>query len=255
MQIKYLPKSHKGKKSRENEDSFIVPEKNEIMQKEPDTESKGYLFAVCDGMGGHKAGQVSSSLCCKWLLKEYYEEEKAIEPSAWMQDELESLNGRLYQLSNENDQYTGMGTTIVTLLVFEDRAFIHNVGDSRCYLYQNNSLKQITRDDSEVWELYENGVIDKQDIIKNSRKHIITQAIATEPAVNVHIYPVVSLTGDSLFMLCSDGLHDVMTDDQIKAILSQSAGLGDIADELINFALRKKSKDDITLILVSIKLN
>ncbi|MBN1969919.1 MAG: serine/threonine-protein phosphatase [Candidatus Delongbacteria bacterium] len=252
MEITYYAKSIKGKKSKENEDSYIIPVRNEIMEKEPDLERQGYLFAVCDGMGGHQAGQVASSLCSKWLLHEYYQQDEIKDPVTWMIEELESLNSRLYQLSLENEQYHGMGTTAVTLMISDDKAYIHNVGDSRCYKYHHGDLKQLTKDDSVVWDLYEKGMIAKDDIIKNNRKHVITQAIASEASVDVRTYPVLNLRNDLIFLLCSDGLHDVMIDDQIKNILNDYSDLEKNAEKLINLALQNKSKDDITLILVSI---
>lgn len=249
--IGYNHVSKRGKKSKDNEDSFIIPKKNDKLNFETLLEEKGYLFAVCDGMGGNKAGEIASKLCCSWLYKEFYETDNINDYQKWMNEEILSLNSRLFQLQTEHDQYSGMGTTIVSLIIKENIAYIHNVGDSRCYYITDDKMIQVTEDDSEVWKLYKNDFISKDEIITNKRKNIITQAIAIEPSVNVHSYKEINLNEKFQFLLCSDGLSDVATDDMIETVLRKSATSDEAVQNLLKLALKNKSRDDITILLIS----
>jgi len=249
--IRYSYISKKGKKYKVNEDSYIIPQKNEITDFETVPEKNGFLFAICDGMGGNKAGEVASKLCCTWLDKEFYEAENICDYQTWMNEEIISLSSRLFQLQTEHEQYTGMGTTLVSLIVKDNIAYIHNVGDSRCYYITDHEMIQVTEDDSEVWKLYKNDFISKDEIITNKRKNIITQAIATEPSVNVHFYQEINLHERFQFLLCSDGLSDVATDNMIETVLRKSATSDEAVQNLLELALKNKSRDDITILLIS----
>lgn len=252
MNLKYYGTSKKGKKSQENEDNFLLPDYNEIYKITPNSKEKGHLFLLCDGMGGSNAGEVASQLCCGWFFKDYYENnQKIIDVQQWITDEIKSLNNRLFQLSNEYAEYSGMGTTIVSLLIKDNLAIVHNVGDSRLYLFRENKLRQITEDDSEVWKLYKEGYIEKDEIISNTRKHIITAAIATKISVKIHSeYKPIRIKKNDLFFLCSDGVTDVLVDSEIEAFLSKDNTLEEKAEEITNTAIKNRSKDDITIILI-----
>jgi PPM family protein phosphatase len=249
--IKYAGKSRKGSKSRENEDNFTLPEGNGIFKIEPDFCNKGYLFLVCDGMGGHNAGEVASSLCANWFWQDYYNEDVEISNlSDWLKQEIISLNSRLFNLSAENAEYRGMGTTLVGIIIRESTAYSFSVGDSRCYLLTGKDFRQLTEDDSEVWQLFKQGFIKKDEIITNRRKHMITKAIAIKPTVEFHIYEPFNLPDDFTILLCSDGVHDVLVDKDIEHLLRKKSEPAQICDEVIKLSLSKKSKDDITLIVI-----
>ena len=217
-----------------------------------DTVNKGYLYVVCDGMGGANAGEVASELASHWLIKHYYESSGIKDLEKWFKEDIENINHDLYNLSKEHDEYGGMGTTIVTLMIKEDQAYITNVGDSRLYLLDldNTSFKQITEDHSEVWELYKQGHISKDDIVHNNRKHILTQALGTEKNISINTYQV-KLPKNYMFLLCSDGLTDVATDKMILRTISQSSNIEDCAKTLYDLSQKHNSKDDVTIMLVS----
>lgn len=245
--------SKQGKKSPENEDNFVLPEPDKKFDlEEINISKKGSLFVVCDGMGGQNAGEVASELCANWLKKDYYESSIIDDIPNWFNNEIEYLNTKLYNLSKEHKEYSGMGTTLVSLLIKNEMAYINNVGDSRLYLFNfdDKQFKQITEDHSEVWELYKNGHIEKNEIINNPRKNIITQALGSTKNVQLNNYNI-KLPNKYLFLLCSDGLTDVMIDDKIRNTIEKGSNLKSIAKSLFNLSQENKSKDDVTIVLVS----
>ncbi len=251
MKLKYYGTSKIGKKSQENEDNFLLPDYNEVYKITPDTQNKGQLFILCDGMGGYHAGEVASQLCCGWFFKEYYEEKKDITNiKEWLKDEIDSLNNRLFQLSEKYKEYSGMGTTIVNLLIKDGLAYFNNVGDSRLYLLRDNNLKQLTEDDSKVWKLYKDGIISKDEILENTRKHIITQAMATNSFVEIHEYEPIKILQNDIFLLCSDGLTDFVLDSKIEEILNSEKSVAEKAEFLTKTASDNKTNDDTTIIIV-----
>ncbi len=245
--------SNQGSKSPQNEDYYALPEQNEKFSIDKiDTINKGYLYVVCDGMGGANAGEVASELASHWLMKHYYESSKINDLQLWFKKEIDQINQDLYKLSQEHEEYRGMGTTLVSLLIKEDQAYIANIGDSRLYLLDldTGSFKQITEDHSEVWELYKQGHISKDDIIHNNRKHILTQALGTEKVINTNTYQL-KLPQNYVFLLCSDGLTDVATDRMILNTIYKASSIESVTDELYTLSQDNNSKDDVTIMLVS----
>lgn len=251
--IFYSSLSKNGSKSPKNEDNYVLPESNSKFNiKTPNTKAKGHLFVLCDGMGGANAGEVASELASSWLMKEFYQADVIDNYEAWFRKNIKQINSKLLKLSRENEEYSGMGTTLVSLLIKDNKAYIANVGDSRLYLFDlhNNKFKQITDDHSEVWELYKQGHIKKDEIINNRRKHILTQALGTEEEVSVNTYHL-ELPSKYMFLLCSDGLTDVAIDKIILDTIEQSASLDDTTKKLYELSQKNKSKDDVTITVVT----
>ncbi|MEA3499587.1 MAG: Stp1/IreP family PP2C-type Ser/Thr phosphatase [Candidatus Marinimicrobia bacterium] len=245
--------SRKGKKNIENEDCIVLPEINKKFNLSSiNTNEKGFLYVVCDGMGGHQAGEVASELCSNWLEKDYYESPVTDDIPNWLNNKIKYLNNKLYKLSKEHKEYSGMGTTLVNLLIKDEFAYINNVGDSRLYLFDfdKDKFQQITEDHSEVWKLYEQKIISKEDIITHPRKNIITQAMGIDKNVKQNSYEI-KLPKKYLFLLCSDGLTDVMIDDAIQNIIEESSNLEEITESLYNLSQENKSKDDVSIVVVS----
>ncbi|MCK4695247.1 MAG: serine/threonine-protein phosphatase [Candidatus Cloacimonetes bacterium] len=249
--IHFYALSKKGSKSPRNEDNLSLPENNNKMKAENlDYKNKGYFFTLCDGLGGHLAGEVASKLCSEWLMKDYYETDIKQDIKTWLREEIENVNKRIYELSLKNEKYTRMGTTFVSLLIKDETAYINNVGDSRLYYFRNNKLEQITDDHSIVWEYYKNNLITKDDILRSNEKHIITQAMGLEVSVKINDYDI-SLPDKYLFLLCSDGLTDVTFDKDIEGIIKNSKSLKECVEKLYEISQKNLSRDDVTLILVS----
>lgn len=255
--MKYYGKSQAGKKSPQNEDSFVLPEGREIkgtetFNIEPAFSEQGYLLAICDGMGGHQAGEIASKLAVSWLWKDFYSVRDIVDVQEWITKEIISINSRLFNLSVEHEVYNGMGTTIVGVIIKDNSFYSFNVGDSRCYVLNEDKFEQVNEDDSEVWVLYRKGLLTKDELVNNKKSHLITQALALSPTIEVHTYKAQALKTNSKILLCSDGVNDVLTDSQIKDILSIDSDLAEIADKLIEEAVKAGSKDDISVIIIEV---
>jgi len=254
MKLRFAGSSHIGTKSQENEDCFVLPEYNETFELEPDSKAKGHLFILCDGMGGANAGEIASKLCSTWFFKEYYEDSVPTdELKTWFEDEIDSLNNRLYNLSLEYSEYTGMGTTLVNILIRDNVAYYNNVGDSRLYLVRDGKLLQLTEDDSEVWKQFRSGFISKDEILTSARKNIVTQAMAVGSFVEVHSYDTLQIQVGDYFLLCSDGLSDYVYDHEIEEIFNEIKDVDEIANALIEQALENDTNDDTTVIVIKVQ--
>ena len=243
--IQYTAKTDIGKRYPHNEDFFVLPDNNEDI----DTSKNGHFFVLCDGMGGGNAGEVASQMASRWLFNDYYQTPK--EPFAGL---VKKVSDKLYNLSLKYDQYKGMGTTLVAALLKGKKISFYNVGDSRGYLFRKGMLLQLTEDQSEVWELYKMGQIAKEDIISHPRNHIITQALGLDKSfdeTNVNFVQAKIQKGD-LFMLCSDGLTDMVTEGDIAEILKDNSTLEEKGDDLVMAANTAGGKDNITVILITI---
>jgi protein phosphatase len=249
MEIKFQTISKKGKKTIVNEDSIAAPtfhydqpDKMEVLN------SKGYLFVLCDGVGGHKAGNIASYYSATWFLYDYYDAEQKGKPEIWLMNKILNINDRIYALSKENDEYSGMGTTLVSLLIKQKKAYLHNVGDSRGYLFQNNELKQITEDHSVVWEHYKQKKISKEDILHSNVKNIITEAIGLKKDPKVNEYQI-DLKGDFAFLLCSDGVTDFVQDRELEMVFQQTKSFEERVLSIYDLSQKKQSNDDISIIV------
>lgn len=249
--IKYWFKSIKGTKSDDNEDSISLPEDYPDLNIVPDVNQNGYLFVLCDGMGGHLAGEVASQLCSTWYNKEYYQKYDNNESIySWLIKEANVLNKKLYTLSCGTPEYYGMGTTLVVFLIKDGVAYFTNVGDSRLYLIRDGKIKQLTEDDSEVWNLFRKGLISKNEILTHPRNNIVTQAVGTKNEIKPHNYEPLVVKDEDKFLLCSDGLTDKVTDTQILSIINNSAREDKGIDALVELAKVNGSIDDISIILI-----
>ncbi|HHE39218.1 MAG TPA: serine/threonine-protein phosphatase [Candidatus Cloacimonetes bacterium] len=245
--LNYYALSRKGKKSPQNEDSCSVPNKN---KKKSDIKNKGFLFTVCDGLGGHRAGEVASSICAKLFKENYYNNTENKEYGELLKDEIRNLNIRIMEVSRDFHDYYGMSTTLVSLLIHNETAYINNVGDSRLYLYSQSKLEQLTEDQSPVWKMYKKGIITKDDIIKHEKKNVISQVIGLEQDIEINSYRI-SLPEKYIFLLCSDGLTDVTLDKEIEDVISTTTDLKTGVERLYQLSQKNHSLDDVTIILVS----
>lgn len=249
--MKYYGITDIGKKYDHNEDYFLLPEPNKkygIVS--VDTESKGELFVLCDGMGGGNSGEVVSELTANWVMKDYYSNKfEDIEIEDRVREIIVDVNKRIIKLSIEHEIYEGMGSTLLALLIIEGKAYIYSVGDSRVYLIKDKQIEQITEDQSEVWELYKNGVITKEEMRHHPNKHVLNNAIGNQKNFRINFYKL-EIQKDDLFLMCSDGLTDMLTDLEIENILKNKRSLKSKCKSLIKRANEKGGKDNITAILI-----
>ncbi len=211
-------------------------------------QERGLLFAVADGMGGVSGGDFASRLALQTIAEEYYARRESSVPIR-LSESISQANRRIYQEAENHPEYYGMGTTVSALLVDGDHAYIAQVGDSRVYLLRKGEpIWQITDDHSLVAEQVRNGYISEQEARTHSLKNLITRAVGTKEAVNVDLFGVQLRTGDTL-LICSDGLSNVVENDQLATAMAGDnlQGAGRV---LIGRALSAGAPDNVTAVLI-----
>jgi PPM family protein phosphatase len=233
MQLASHGVSHKGRR-KSNEDAMVI---------DPATG----LFVVADGMGGHNAGEVASALAVKTLHEFISHANETTE--ATLSEALCLANDHVLSAAAGNSTYEGMGTTVVAAFVNDGSIVFGSVGDSRIYLLHGGSLQQLTNDDSWVSRVLPADAIGSEEASRHPMRHVLTKVIGLredmEPSVGTSPFS----SGDTL-LLCSDGLHGVMNDEAIAAMLRRTESVEQIASELVEHALSSGSTDNITAVVV-----
>ena len=250
MELIYFGITDIGKKYKNNEDFFLLPEPNEKYEiLNMDVKNKGELFILCDGIGGGNAGEVASELCANWFYKEFYGSKENF-PLDLI---IENINKKLYDLSLKYEKYKGMGTTFVGGVFIKEKLFFCSVGDSRLYLFRDKEFIQLSEDHSNVWNLYKMGEIKKEEILTHPRKNIINSAVGINKTIKKINKGEKELKNGDLLLFCSDGLSDMLKDNEINCELLKNKSLQKTAENLVIKANKKGGNDNITLILVQVK--
>lgn len=206
------------------------------------------LYAVADGMGGHRGGDVASEMAINGLR-----ELAGVAPSeATIRACFAVINERIYTRQREETALRGMGTTLTMLWEAEDSILLGHVGDSRAYLYRGGQLYQVSRDHSLVGELLRTGVISKDASRDYPYRHIITRAVGTDKQVACDTAVMDRQDGDR-WLLCSDGMTDGVTDEDIQDGV-RTPDLEAAADHLMRMALDMGGRDNITLLLLEVRV-
>ncbi len=213
-----------------------------------------YPFAVvCDGMGGAKAGNVASRLAVDSFVETVSQGLKAEKP------DLDSLLTQAVSGANELVRYQaevdahcqGMGTTLVAALVDERQVHLVNVGDSRAYLLSGQGIRQLTRDHSVVEDLVERGEITHEEARLHPQKNLITRALGAEPSVESDLYHLERREGE-LILLCSDGLSNVVTDQELLFEVIHGGDVEGSCERLLQLALSRGAPDNVTAVLIQL---
>jgi len=219
------------------------------------------LAILADGMGGHRGGEVASAITVSTIydtlsekLKEFNEsgiDEKtgySLE-SISVHDAIALANSNVFDSSTENEHYRGMGTTVVVLLFYDNRFTVAHVGDSRLYRIRDGVLEQITSDHRLMQELVDRGFYTPEQARESLNKNLVTRAVGIEDKVRIDIQEDVA-HADDIYLLCSDGLNDMIEDDLIHETIKKNADdLEQAANELIDEAKRHGGKDNVSVIL------
>ncbi len=230
----YAAKTDTGRKRRRNEDAFVLAPP---------------LFAVADGMGGAQAGEVASKLAAAAL--EDTDPGRLTGPER-VASLIQEANRRVHERSSVDPATSGMGTTMTVALVENDGVVIGHVGDSRAYLVRGKEIEQITEDHSLVNELLKTGKLSLEEAETHPQRSVITRAVGTDPDVDVDSFIVDTQDGD-VFLICSDGLTDMVDDEHILATVERYRGnLESLTKQLVTAANRGGGEDNITVVAFSI---
>ncbi len=216
------------------------------------TSSKHPLFVLCDGMGGHRAGDLASTETVKDVVSTLEELLNEDEGNIFVKitSAVSHANRRVYSMSVTNPSYSGMGTTCDVCVITQDSAYIGHVGDSRVYIFKTKGLFQITKDHSLVEEMIDQGKISREDALTYERRNYITRAVGTQDRIQTDTYLVAFNPGD-IIMMCSDGLTNMVAEIDIAYILSNKAiSLEEKARRLVQLANDNGGQDNITVILI-----
>ena len=205
----------------------------------------GLICGVADGMGGHKGGETASAGARDQLIELLREREP--DPGVLVQA-IKSVNRKLFLRQLEDENLTGMGTTLTVLWVGAENIYVGHVGDSRCYLLREGEMKQITDDHSLVMEMVRAGALTKEQAAVHPMKNVITRAVGTEEGVEVDLITVERKPGD-VWLVCSDGLHGMVPETLIQELLSANPP-EKAADLLMQAALDAGGRDNITLTIL-----
>lgn len=238
MASKGYSMTHIGHKRKNNQDSLLVDEDLS-------------LYAVADGMGGHSGGEVASSLAIKVLhdfLKEAFSQPN-FSPDAFMTEAFQEANTQVFQKSQEHDKkLTGMGTTLVVCMIWKNKAFFGNVGDSRAYLFRDPYLWRITEDHSVINSQLKKGLIEQEQAPFLMSSNVITRSIGFFPEIQVDLFQR-DLRPEDLFLLCSDGLNEISDHEICK--LAQNYSPEALPKQCINKVLDTEGNDNISVIVIS----
>jgi len=233
------------------------------------------VFVLCDGMGGTNGGNIASSLAIR-SFAEYIEQSlsehidvntdlcntEGLSFTSILADAVSAANKAVYSRAHESSELANMGTTLVAAIAVEDKLYVANVGDSRLYCLEGEELTQLTHDHSYVQMLVDMGHITKEEAANNPRKNILTRAVGTEPAVESDVMEHILPSCGSYIFLCSDGLYNFISDDELLEIMYTDSGDYDDEDyeaelaykteKLVDVANANGGADNITIILIKI---
>ena len=235
----------KGRTRPENQDSFLI---------EDCEKASCSILALCDGMGGANAGGLASQLSAKAFVNHVYHHlstfpTRLSDYPRVMLEACDEANGVAWAYSQFGDHLTGMGTTLVAAVLRRNGSdYVLNVGDSRAYHLHRHTLRQISRDHSLVEELLEAGIITPEQALHHPQKNVITRALGSDQDVTADTFEVNLGPGDCL-LLCSDGLSNIVPEDEITAVLNDSSTAEAACRDLMELALSRGAPDNVTIVV------
>ncbi len=238
--MQYGAVTGKGMVRKINQDSFY-------------TDAEHGIFLVCDGMGGHAAGDVASR-CAVGAISTYIKENMPLglddeKIKQLMHDAVNYANTLVYSRSKADSKYQGMGTTVAFVMIYLDTIYYLNIGDSRIYLFRDGNLQRKTEDHTVTDELLKSGEITSLEAENHPAKHMLTRALGTDKETSADFSKEKLLKND-IILLCSDGLTNMLSDEDIKHHLIAEENPQLIAQNLVNKANENGGTDNITVIIV-----
>lgn len=210
------------------------------------------LFAVADGMGGHRAGEVASQMALQFLEQELAKRLRDGEkPDDALIGSIKEANRHVYELAVRNPNLIGMGTTVTACLKLQNEVLVGQVGDSRAYLLRGETIERLTEDHSLVQEMVKNGGITEEQAFDHPHRNVLTRALGTEPSLEVDLYRVRVKLHD-LLLICTDGLTMYLRPEDIVFTVRSSRDLDTAVRALLEKALSAGGADNITIVLVEL---
>lgn len=245
--LTYGMKTDIGRVRENNEDKAEIF----FTENEAELSSRGHVFVVCDGMGGHEAGQIASELASKTFI-DVYRTHPAADPVEVAKAAIKAANRFVLDVARLIPNRRGMGTTLTALCIIQDKALSVHVGDSRLYRFRDGSIEQMTNDHTWVEETVRAGTMSREDAEAHPYRHVLTQAIGTEDVIAPDIALFDLAEGDQ-FMLCSDGVTNHVSDEAIEQALGSGKGSTQTAWDLVAAALAGGGSDNATVVTVAVR--
>ena len=249
--LEMVKATHTGMVRSHNEDSIAI-------------DGEIGLAVLADGMGGYNAGEVASGIATALISSETREALVSQSPhqvdtngsplaTGLLRDIISKANTSIFQSANSQPQYAGMGTTLVVALFCNSQITLAHIGDSRCYRQRGGKLEQITRDHSLLQEQIDSGLLTKEAAKRSQNKNLVTRALGIEAAVEAEIHTYPAQEGD-IYLICSDGLNDMVEDEDIEMTLEAlGANLQLAAEQLVQMANDNGGRDNISVVLIKVK--
>lgn len=231
----------------QNEDNYIIRKPATRRQRT----NKGYLLAVCDGMGGALGGRAASTKAVNAIEETFYDVELN-DPNESLVFAIQEANKRIHKASIEHPDLRGMGTTTVAVAMLGNHAYIAHVGDSRCYLVRGGAISPLTQDHTVVNKMVREGLITKEQARTHPESHILNRSVGVSPSVEIEIQRPLPLRAGDKVILCSDGLTGPVVDEEILEIVD-SHDPQRAVNHLINLARNRGGPDNITVLVASIR--
>lgn len=245
MNYTFYTRTDPGRARENNEDALAVDDMTQ-------------LCVLADGMGGYNAGEIASGMATAFIksemarwLSEAGRHAKIREIRRALEICVDNANRSIFNASDSNPQYSGMGTTLVVGVFHGARLVLGHIGDSRCYRLRNGELSQITKDHSLLQEQIDAGLITQEQAASSSIKNLVTRALGVEDAVMLELNEHEVEAGDC-YLMCSDGLSDMVDDTEIASILGGPISMEDKADGLVAAANGHGGRDNISVVLVQV---
>lgn len=245
--MEFIHRTDIGKKRAINEDYLDVVEKEQGM----------VLAVLADGMGGHNAGDVASELAVRFLVDRFHKSKLHLTSdsnavSSWLKEAYEGANERISTIAESDPSCKGMGTTLIAAVFQNNKVTFAHIGDSRVYLYSKGEINPLTKDHSYVNVLLDSGEINEEQARTHPRKNMLMKAIGTEISIDPDILTV-SLRAEEYMLICSDGLSNMVSAEQMVHVLQSEATLQAKVETFIELANEQGGEDNISLIISRVR--
>lgn len=241
--MKFGVKSDRGMQREKNEDNYdVIAGSSEIP----------FTYIIADGMGGHNSGEVASKMAVDYVSNYIHQSPGIFSnpediPDA-LNEMMQAANRSIYNSSIEEESNRGMGTTLIIAVVCGGKLYIGHVGDSRAYLIRESYIERLTTDHSYIEELIRNGSLTRKEAENHPQKNVITRALGCSESIEIDTYTCEIKDGD-IFLLCTDGLTNMLDEEQIRQIITKSSDPEEACAELVDKANSRGGDDNITVIV------